>query len=135
MQSSYAACHNGTETPIDTDNSGVMYLNSSVHNSMIPDGLANTIVFGEKITSKRELGWGSGTRATIRNTGAPLNSLHEDTEPYDPCYVGGFGSAHSGFVNFGFADGSVRPLTDSIDSAVLQSFGSRYDRSHMVSEF
>ena len=35
MQSSYAACHNGTETPIDTDNSGVMYLNSSVHNSRI----------------------------------------------------------------------------------------------------
>lgn len=69
----YAACHHDVEAPIDADNRGVFFLNSHVRLDEIEDGLANTIFVGEKKRGGDELGWASGTRATLRNTGTPLN--------------------------------------------------------------
>jgi len=43
----YMACHSSTETPIDTDNDGVFFLNSKLRSRDIPDGTSNTIFFGE----------------------------------------------------------------------------------------
>ena len=43
----YMACHSSTETPIDTDNDGVFFLNSTLRSRDIPDGTSNTIFFGE----------------------------------------------------------------------------------------
>jgi len=71
--SSYAACHHDVEGPIDVDNRGVFFLNSRVRLDEIEDGLANTIFVGEKKHGGDELGWASGTRATLRNTGTPPN--------------------------------------------------------------
>ncbi|MCL2349805.1 MAG: DUF1559 domain-containing protein [Planctomycetaceae bacterium] len=45
--SSYAACHGGTETPIDADNNGVFFLNGKMRSRDIPDGLSNTVWAGE----------------------------------------------------------------------------------------
>lgn len=70
-ESSYAGCHHDVEAPIDTDNHGVMFLNSKVHDDEISDGRAHTIFVGEKHL-EGDLGWLSGTRATLRNTGTPL---------------------------------------------------------------
>jgi prepilin-type processing-associated H-X9-DG protein len=72
--SNYAAVHHDVEAPIDTDNHGVFFLNSRVRNDDITDGLAHTIFVGEKLIEPNDLGWMSGTRATLRNAGSSLNS-------------------------------------------------------------
>jgi prepilin-type N-terminal cleavage/methylation domain-containing protein len=68
----YAACHNDVEAPIDADNNGVFFLNSSVRYGDVKDGLANTLLVGE-VNSSAYLTWASGTRASLRNTGVLLN--------------------------------------------------------------
>lgn len=79
--SSYAGCHHDVEAPIDADNHGVLFLNSSIRQDDITDGLAKTILVGEKINDLLgDLSWMSGTRGTLRNTGTPLNQ----TEPITP---------------------------------------------------
>ncbi len=42
--------------------------------------------------------------------------------------VGGFGSYHTGGVNFLFGDGSMRFISQSIDRGVIQAFANRADR-------
>jgi prepilin-type N-terminal cleavage/methylation domain-containing protein/prepilin-type processing-associated H-X9-DG protein len=68
--SSYAGCHHDLESPIDADNHGVFFLNSHVRSRDLRHGTSHTIFVGEKITRKGDLGWMSGTRATLRNTGS-----------------------------------------------------------------
>ena len=75
--SSYAGCHHDVEAPIDADNHGVFFLNSRLRYEDISDGASHTIFIGEKLSEPDDLGWMSGTRATLRNTGTPLNAnLH-----------------------------------------------------------
>ena len=69
----YAGVHHDLEAPIDKDNHGVFFLNSAVRAKDILDGAANTFFVGEKLGSSQDLGWMSGTRATLRNTGTPLD--------------------------------------------------------------
>ena len=76
----YAGCHHDVEAPIDADNHGAFFLNSSLRSREIPDGASNTIFLGEKRVDARDLGWMSGTRSTLRNTGTPINkTLVEQT--------------------------------------------------------
>jgi prepilin-type N-terminal cleavage/methylation domain-containing protein len=72
--SAYAAVHHDTEAPIDATNNGVFFLNSRIAYDDITDGSAYTLFLGEKVTEIGDLGWMSGTRATLRNTGAPINT-------------------------------------------------------------
>ena len=69
-RTSYAACQNDVEAPIDVDNHGGFYLNSRVRVVDVVDGLSQTIFVGE-VAVPSPLGWMSGTRATLRNTGHP----------------------------------------------------------------
>ena len=71
--SNYAACHHDVEAPIANNNNGVFFLNSRIAYDDISDGSTHTIFFGEKLVEPTDLGWMSGTRATLRNTGWPLN--------------------------------------------------------------
>ncbi len=66
----YAGSHDSREVPIDVTNNGTLFLNSAVRFDDIIDGATHTILAGEKIISEGELGWASGTRATLRNTGS-----------------------------------------------------------------
>ena len=72
--SNYAAVHHDVEAPIDSDNHGVFFLNRKVRRDDITDGPSHTLFVGEKLLEAGDLGWMSGTRATLRNTGTALNS-------------------------------------------------------------
>jgi type II secretory pathway pseudopilin PulG len=155
-RSSYAACHHDVEAPIDATNHGVMFLNSHVHLGDVVDGLSHTVFVGE-IFRAHPLGWMSGTRATLRNTGHPINRIDsaglgvavqdrvlfldrrqdpgmiEDqietgVLPVAPTFVGGFGSQHgSDGANFAFGDCSVRFLRGTMDQTVYRRLGHRAD--------
>ncbi len=81
--STYAGCQHDEEAPIDADNHGVFYLNSHVTTYAIPDGASHTIMVGEK-RDNAELGWMSGTRDTLRNTGKSLWAVYQDESGYPP---------------------------------------------------
>ena len=136
--SSYAGCHHDEEAPIDDDNNGLLFLNSRVRYSDIFDGSSHTILLGEAIPGEDDLGWASGTRATLRNTGelvknrfyvSGLQGPPNVEQPAEgPLYVGGFGGFHAGdMANFTFADGSVRSISQNIDPAVFRLLGNRAD--------
>jgi prepilin-type N-terminal cleavage/methylation domain-containing protein len=78
---SYGGCHHDVEAPIDVDNHGVLYLNSRVRYDDITDGPAHTILLGEVLGSDSGLGWASGTRATLRNTGSRINDFGFQAPP------------------------------------------------------
>ena len=71
--SNYAGVHHDVEAPIDSDNQGVLFLNSRLSPDEVTDGARYTLFLGEKIIEQNDdLGWMSGTRATLRNTGTPI---------------------------------------------------------------
>jgi len=72
--SNYAAVHHDVEAPIDANNHGVFFLNSRIRLDEITDGTSHTLFLGEKLVEPDDLGWMSGTRATLRNTGTALNT-------------------------------------------------------------
>ncbi len=148
-ESSYAGCYNDTETPIDVDNNGVLYLNSSVTWDDLVDGRSNTLFASEKnptavsaaiIRRGRKIpsSWASGTLASLRNGSRPLplndliargsNLTAADlaTEATSVT-VGSFSSWHSSIINIALGDGSVRTIRDDIDPGILQRLANRKD--------
>ena len=66
--SNYCGVHNDFETPIDVNQNGVLFLNSSIRYEQIRDGSSNTIfVLENRLGSGSDLGWMSGTRSSLRN--------------------------------------------------------------------
>ncbi len=148
----YAGVHHDVEAPIAADNHGVLFLNSAIAYEDITDGTSQTLFIGEKLNDGLGLGWASGTRASLRNTGTPLNPRRgsgpvvvwtdsgpeqrkdEDVETNDPRHVGGFGSRHPGGANFVFGDGSVKFVKDSIDMTVYRLLGNRADGENIGSD-
>ncbi len=152
----YAGCHHDREAPIDIDNSGVLFLNSSVSYRDITDGRSHTLFIGE-IGDPAALGWASGTRATLRNVGngingnfftnqlsgprpawmndedfggigKPVPEVEVDADNDDKAlFVGSFSSPHSGGAHVALGDGSVRFLVDQIDAETLRRLANRAD--------
>ena len=93
------------------------------------DGLSHTIYAGEKIAGAQDLGWMSGTRATLRNAGSPPgNGLQNAAKAAaSDLWVGGFESYHLDVSNYLFGDGRSDSLSNSIDITVLQQLANRAD--------
>lgn len=129
--SSYAGCIGGTSQQIDTDDSGVLYLNSSVRDYDMVDGRAYTFVAGEvspsAMLSRLGLTWISGTAATLRSSGVVLNTTDDTNYENLSADAGGFGSSHDGTVGFLMADGSARSMAVKTDVEVLRKLGDRAD--------
>lgn len=147
--SNYVGCYNDREAPIDADNNGLLFLNSRIRFADISDGSTYTLLLGETVVSRDNLGWTSGTRATLRNAsgifrpvsdggdwglaqmgmGIGGQDIGQELEKSDigTLHVGGFGSFHTGGANMVFADGSVHFLSQNTDPQVLQHMGNRAD--------
>ncbi|MCP4173054.1 MAG: DUF1559 domain-containing protein [Fuerstiella sp.] len=141
--SDYAGCHASTSVPIDVDNDGLLYLNSSESLYEIPDGTSTTILVGEKQMLSGDNGWMTGDYSTLRNTGVPTNlsyvsvpNQYSSLESEGAAAVNGagFSSYHTSTCNFLMADGSVRCIGNRISVSVLQKLGSRSDGS-LISNF
>ena len=158
--SNYAGCHHDVEAPINVDNHGVLFLNSSIRYEQITDGSSSTLLVGEKTRFRDELSWPYGTRATLRNVGSGINNggnlnarifqppqldgpvqpgdaeRAEGAKPVDPLLVvGGFSSSHTGGAQFLLCDGSVRFLSNNIDQSLLRNLANRSDGEMLKSDF
>jgi prepilin-type N-terminal cleavage/methylation domain-containing protein len=150
----YAAIHHGQEAPIDESNHGPFVLNRFLSLREITDGLAHTMFLAEKIGDDKDLGWMSGTRATLRNLGSivqipappatpPLYLSQTDWDQLppqeqsadlavwkadpNPQRVGGIGSWHQQSVNAAFGDGATRGIQVNVDPKLLRQWGNRAD--------
>jgi prepilin-type N-terminal cleavage/methylation domain-containing protein len=143
----YAGCYHDVEAPIDADNHGLLFLNSKVRFNEIYDGSTHTLLIGEKREDEADLGWVSGTRATLRNTSkievpkprfqqpqvdAPTEANEQTVA--ESLFVGGFGGHHPGGFNANFADGSTRFVTETVDPAIWRLVGNRAD-GEIVKDF
>ncbi|WP_153557232.1 DUF1559 domain-containing protein [Roseimaritima sediminicola] len=135
----YAGCYHDSEAPIAEDNNGLLFLNSAIRYAEIEDGSTNTILIGEFLPANDSLGWASGTRSSLRNTGSvPFNASYSgfqdylrDQEGMGILEVGGFGSQHPGGAQFVMADGAVTFLSSHIDPQLFQNMGNRADGEMM----
>ncbi len=143
VASSYAGSFGGSDVAIDDNNNGLMFRNSSINYRSIRDGASNTILIGEKVNPResKDLGWVSGTSATLRNTGVPINGgwdianyfasaearSPDPAKPPSPTATGGFSSQHSGGAQFIFADGATRFVSQNIDRKLFSNLGNRED--------
>jgi prepilin-type N-terminal cleavage/methylation domain-containing protein/prepilin-type processing-associated H-X9-DG protein len=156
----YVGNHHHVEAPIAASNMGVLFLNSAIRYEDVPDGTSQTIYIGEKLNDGLGLGWASGTRASLRNTGSGIN-FRRPVGPALPApavapadggedesfsvaalatnadaarFVGGFSSRHPGGANFAFGDGSVRFLKNTISNSTLRLLGNRADGEFIDSD-
>jgi prepilin-type N-terminal cleavage/methylation domain-containing protein/prepilin-type processing-associated H-X9-DG protein len=147
----YAGSHNDVEAPISAKNNGVMFLNSAIRYEDITDGSAQTIFLGEKLNDGLGEGWASGTRSSLRNSGAGINLLtvpslagalatgdDDEAGVGGPkgggaaagdamTFVGSYTSRHPGGANFAFGDGSIRFLKNSIGRSTFRLLANRAD--------
>ena len=108
---------------------GVFYRNSRTAFSDIRDGKSETIIVGERsndifdstwlavventpYTGWRVLGW---TGEGPNNVGSSEVHFHGYAQ---------FNSNHPGVANFAFVDGSIRPISDSIEPDIFEAMGS-----------
>ncbi len=138
--SNYAGVQHDVEAAIDYGNHGAFVLNLALPRAAFSDGLANTLIVGEKLPRGDDLGWISGTRATLRNSGHRLNNDQHALQTQfpispdvsqaltnDPDFVGGFASPHEGGAFFLVGDGSVHFINQNLDEAIYRRLTNRSD--------
>ena len=131
----YAGICSSTETPIAEDNDGVFRLNLPIRENDIKDGFSHTLFVGEKVSAiDEDLGWVSGTRSSLRNTGHPINAElvrirapASQIKPINASYVGGLASDHPGGAYLLMGSGEIKFRSTSMDTKLLAQLASRAD--------
>ncbi len=108
--SNYAGCHHDAEAPIDVDNRGAFFLNSQLTRDDLKDGASYILFLGEKLVDDFDLGWLSGTPATLRNTGTPLNP-GQGRRGWSPAYPPWIYSYAADDGDWQWSDQQIDPLT------------------------
>jgi prepilin-type N-terminal cleavage/methylation domain-containing protein len=133
--SSYAGNHHHRSGAIDTNNHGVLFLNSRVRHKDIYDGTAHTLMVGEAKRFPEDLGWASGTRACLRNGGIMVNETPEGSRYYnDPSANPAFELAVDEEM-FGEFDGSYENIyTDEMseDGMGAEEDGEQSEKSEVL---
>lgn len=90
----YAGIHDGRAEPIDESSRGVFVANRPLRDDDIPDGLAQTVFFGEvrlDDQAAKYLSWMSGSQATLRTTGLPpVTGERQDQDLFPVSYPYGW---------------------------------------------
>lgn len=138
-KANYVGCF-GVDSLCAPDSGGVFFLNSDIKTSAITDGLSKTMLIGERRTGananstpSRAGLWSGANESLAANTAsAPLESanalfsctkynLGSGSDAVGSSASGptfGFSSKHSGIAQFVFCDGSVRILSEQIESRI-----------------
>jgi len=135
----YAGIHHSTEAPIDESNDGVFVLNIATRNRDITDGLGYTLFLGEKVSDPEfDLGWISGTRSSLRNTGHEIGAesgrrpqgLPPGSDPPNEAslFAGGLQSDHPAGAYTLTGSGEVTFRATSMDQRLLRQLGNKSDR-------
>ncbi|WP_286763309.1 MULTISPECIES: DUF1559 domain-containing protein [Rhodopirellula] len=125
--SNYVGLHHPTEKAIDESDHGVFILNVAITRDDVTDGLANTAFVSEKLLPLDDLGWLSGTRATLRNVGGGIEtSMDRFAQPVASA-VGSVGSRHPVGAHFLFGSGEVRFQASETDPRILEQIVDRRD--------
>ncbi|WP_145388787.1 DUF1559 family PulG-like putative transporter [Stieleria neptunia] len=125
--SCYVGLHHPAEKAIDESDHGAFVLNLAISRDDISDGMSNTAFVSEKMLRDEDLGWLSGTRATLRNVGGGIQTSDDMFTPLPPSTVGSIGSHHPAGVHVLFGSGQIRFQTDQTDQRVLEQMVDRRD--------
>ncbi|MEX0793530.1 MAG: DUF1559 domain-containing protein [Pirellulaceae bacterium] len=119
----------------EVGDAGLFKLRGGIGLAQITDGSSNTIMLGELSWKdyrfyrawNRGLHWTSGGlyMATTKNYRYPINIGVNNPSFTMVANNGGYGSHHPGGANFGFADGSVRFMAETIDMETYLAVASR----------
>lgn len=125
--SSYIGLHHPTEKSIDDTDWGVFILNVPISRDDISDGLSNTAFVSEKISVAGDLGWLSGSRATLRNVGGGIRISEDPFGQLPASVVGTIGSHHPAGVHILFGSGAIQFQATQTDQRVLEQMVDRRD--------
>lgn len=100
---------------------GIFFNNSKIRHGNIPDGVSNTIMFGEVTGLFNDPLRGTGRQWSLSwNMGPMFTEWHRAVYNLQNSKVWHkFSSFHTGQSQFTLADGSVRPISNNVDATIL----------------